>query len=100
MLQQASAFEHKGILISTSMLNTRVMNNTLLATKKYFYVQNLEWSGVENLMYPELESLIHNPELDLIARGETHFSVLSKAFKTPKHTIINWDHEDIEREIL
>ena len=100
ILQQASAFGHKGVLISTSMLNTRIANNALFATKKYFYVQNLEWVNIKNISYSELESVIHNPELDLIARGDTHFSILSKTFKKPKHTILNWDHDYIEREIL
>lgn len=100
ILQQASLFEHKGILIGTSLLNSQMINNALFADKKYFYIQNLEWMNVENLNFLQLKNVVHNPELKLISRGKTHHKIISKLFKKPEHMIVNWDVKELEKELL
>ena len=71
-----------------------------MADKKYFYLQNLDWYSIENINYGQISSIIHNPELELIARGKTHYDVISKVLKKPKHLIVNWDAEELERAVL
>ncbi len=100
ILQSASAFEHRGVLIGTTLINAQMVNNSLLAKEKYLYLQNIDWMNINNLRFNQLRRVMHHPELKIIARGSNHYDIIKKAFKEPEHTIINWDAEELERAIL
>lgn len=99
ILQQIEALSHRGILISTSVINTQIVLNSLTATQKYFYIWHPEWSQLKELGVRQLRNVLYNDDIDIIARSASHAKLLNKLFKQPKHIVYNWDYESIKRVV-
>lgn len=95
VLQLENAFNHKGVLVSTNILTTQILNNCMMASKKYFYSQSLEWFNVNELKNASLHRIYYNDNIDLIAPSESYGQIMTKLFKKPSHIIYLWDNEKI-----
>lgn len=95
ILQLENAFNHKGILISTNILTTQILNNCMMTSNKYFYTQSLEWLNVSELKNASLHRIYCNDNINLIASSESYGKIITKLFKKPSHIIYLWDHEKI-----
>jgi hypothetical protein len=93
ILPLVEAMSHKGILVSSSILTTQILNKNLTATKKYFYVNSFEWMNVNNLYSSQLESIYLNDEIDLISPSKHYDFIISSLFKKPKTIMRNWEIE-------
>ena len=99
ILQQMHALNHTGILIGTSLLNSQIVINSLMATDKYYYMWEPEWPKFNELKFIQLDKIINNPELNLIIRTQEHFNLMKSLFKVPSGTIKDWNIEDMEKII-
>jgi len=99
ILQQIEALQHRGILISTSLVNTQILANCLTCTSKYYYVYDLDWMAMKNFNSRQLTNIFLNKEINLLARSESHSRVLSKSFKPPVGIVHNWNHKQIAEYI-
>lgn len=99
ILQQIEALEHQGTLISTSLINTQILANSLTCEEKYYYVYDLDWTRMQNFNSKQLTTIFLNKDINLLARSESHYEVLRKNFKPPKGIIHNWNHQQIAEYI-
>jgi hypothetical protein len=99
ILQQIEALQHQGTLISTSLINTQILANCLTCTNKYYYVYDLDWMKMNNFNSKQLINIFLNEEINLLARSDSHYQVLSKNFQSPVGIVSNWDHRAIAEYI-
>ena len=95
--QQAWGF--KGTLISTDIKTTIILDKCLTTRKKLFYVFDLEWITQTNTPYSVFKSIYDNDDIDLLARSQTHFDILSKTWKQPIGIIHGYNYEELIRFI-
>jgi hypothetical protein len=94
-LQQSHAWGFDDILISTSIETTKVLTNCIRPRRKLFYVYDLEWYyQPPGISYKDLQKVYLNPEIDLIARSESHFELISKCWKKPIGVLHDYDYKE------
>ena len=72
----------KGILVATSASTALTIIKAVTQSKKYFYVWDLEWlRNPDN--YHTLLTIYRHPEINLIARSETHAKVIENFCNKP-----------------
>lgn len=98
ILQPVNALHHKGTLISTSILNTQILGNSLQASKKYFYFNNLDWKDL-GIFNAEQLSFINTSDIELISRSESHDKVIRNMFKPTAGVVYNWDSDELLKVI-
>ena len=72
VMNSSEIWSFDGVLISTSVSNTMLMINAVNASKKFFYVWDLEWSRSFGRDYEYGSKAYLNKEIGLIARSEDH----------------------------
>ena len=58
-----------------------------------------DWMKFDSLNAPQLNVMLHNPEIELLARSESHKNLISKLFKEPKAIVYNWRSDELMRAI-
>ncbi len=81
MMPASKCLKYDGILISTCGETTRVLHNNQNAKKKYHYVWDLDWSGINKTF--EENRLVYTSDVDLIARSQDHYEIISNTWKEP-----------------
>lgn len=90
------AYGFNGVLISTDIYTTLVMNNCLRATKKYFYVWDIEYL-YHHFGFVDLQKTYNNPNIELIARNKFRQNVISKTWKKPSLIIEDFNYANLEQ---
>lgn len=99
ILQQVEALSHPGTLISTSLITSQVVLNSLTPKKKYLYLQNYEWRNLDRFNALQLHRVFLNDEMDIIVKSDTQKKVFSKLFREPSKVIYNWRADDLIKVI-
>jgi hypothetical protein len=94
---QVYALEFSGDLMSTSVFNTQIVANSLMARNKYFYLQNIEWTEIGPFHINQIFRTLFNEEIKIITRGPTHRDVVNKLFQQTDLIVPEWDAEEIKR---
>ncbi len=100
IMQQLEALHHPGILISTSLFSAQVLANSLTASKKFFYLWQMDWINMQGLHSKQLDKILYNEEINIIARSNGHAKALTNICKEPCGIVYNWDAESLEKVIL
>lgn len=95
ILQQVEALSHSGVLIATNLMNAQIVRNSLTASKKYFYVYDLDWTKISQFHSKQLTNIFYNDEMELISRSKSHSDILTKLFKKPKSVVYNWNNKEL-----
>lgn len=95
ILEAVNAWTFRGILVSTNIRTTAILNSCILASKKYFYVWDLEWIYKKDIVYSELVKIYQNPTIELIARTDSHAKIIEKCWKKPKIIMENFNYEQL-----
>jgi len=90
--------DYDGILIATDIMSGLLLQNCLMAKKKYFYIWDLEWYHTSRTS-SFIQQLYTSDEVELIVRSEDHAKIVERIFKKPKHIIEEFNHEQIEKLI-
>ena len=98
MLQKAEAFNFNEIVIADELILAQQLVNLVYAKKRYYYSYDLDWGRIDNFHFKHLKSLFMNDSIELIARSDSHYKVLSDLFKKPKYIMPNWN-PDVLKEI-
>ncbi len=98
LMQNRHAWGYTGTLISTDLHTTEVLAHLAGPRRKLFYVWNLEWLYSHN-MYVSYSKLYQSPDIDLIARTQSHADIITKLWKEPKYIMEDFDHEQLARII-
>ena len=81
-------------LVSTSIETTKILSNCIKATKKFFYVFEIEWANSTHDV-DELINVYMNKDIELIARSDDHAKVIEKCWKAPIAVIENFNYEQL-----
>lgn len=79
-----NAWRYNGICISTDISTTKTLISCACPTRKFFLIWNLEWLYQDNLVYEMMRNVYLSPEVELIARSESHAKIIEKAWRKPK----------------
>jgi len=99
-LQQHHAWGFPHPLVSTSIETTQTLTECLRPCRKFFYVYNLEWTKPENLQhsqysqYSYLSKIYQNPEIELIAKNEEDFRLLTNIWKKPAGIVRDYNYKE------
>ena len=98
LMNMVEAYGMDAPLISTSIDTTKTSLNCIKATKRFFYVFDMEWTNNTHNV-DDLLNVYVNPKVELIARSDDHAQVIEKCWKKPIAVIENFNHEEIARLI-
>jgi hypothetical protein len=91
VLQKAQAFNFNGTLITHDLAIVQELKNMVYAEKRYLYLYDLDWMKIENLCFSHLQTTLLHEDIDIIARSDSHYKLISDLFKKPKHIMKYWD---------
>jgi hypothetical protein len=91
VLQKAQAFNFNGTLITHDLAIVQELKNMVYAEKRYIYLYDLDWMRIENLCFSHLQTTLLHDDIDIIARSDSHYKLISDLFKKPKHIMKYWD---------
>jgi hypothetical protein len=89
------SWNYDGVLISTSLPTTVILGSNIRAKKKYFYVYDLEWMFLQKPIFKQINGLYNNPDIELIARSQSHYDLLTKLWKEPVAIVDNFKYTDL-----
>lgn len=94
MMNITEAYGMDSPLISTSIETTEISLNCIKATKRFFYVFDMEWTH-KTYDVDKLLNVYMNPKVELIARSDDHATVIEKCWKKPAAVIENFNYEKL-----
>lgn len=92
MMQPFEAWGFDAPIMATNLKTAMLLLKCPLPTKKFFYVWDLEWLYQKSEQYKFYQSIYQNPDLELIARSESHANLITKCWKKPLFIMENFDH--------
>ena len=91
VLQKAQAFNFNGTVITHDLSIVQELKNMVYAKKRYIYLYDLDWMRIDNLYFSHLQTTLLHDDIDIIARSDSHYKLISDLFKKPKHIMKYWD---------
>ena len=95
MMQHAWGYE--GTVISSDIVTTQLLKKCMRATKKIFYVFNLEWLYQGMPLFGALKDIYQDPTIELIARCQAHSDILNRVWKKPIGIVEDFDCEQLTK---
>jgi len=99
ILQQIEAMSHQGTLIATDILSSQVVAKSMTPKKKLLYLQDLEWTKLQNFQAQQVSNLFLNTQLEVVVRSEKHKEVVSKLFRPVDKVVYNWRASELLKVI-
>ena len=96
VLQKAQAFNFDGTLITHDLSAAQDLQNMVYAKKRYIYLYDLDWTLIEAPRFAPTHSLLLNEHIELIARSNSHYKIISDLFKKPARIMKYWDVEQLK----
>ena len=93
LLQRCHAFSFNGVLIADSILRAQDLLYATYAKKRFLYCYHLEWVLIETPRFALIKKVLQNPDIELIARSESHAQIIEKLFKKPAYIMDEWDYK-------
>jgi hypothetical protein len=92
--QYRNAWAFDGVLISTDINTTRILQRFPDTCKKFFYVWNMqEWHGLSNI--DAVHELYCDPKIELIARSDEYAAILLGNFNREAYIIEDFNYEQL-----
>ena len=98
VMEMAEAWGQRGPMIATSISTAEKLVKIPAASKKYFYIWDLEWYHIQNRLVGDFfrkqiyiyntGSIYHDPSLELICRSQEHADIISNNFNREVRHII------------
>ena len=98
VLQRNHIFNFDGITITDDLALSQDFLYATYNHKRFLYLYHLEWPYINGLHFSHLKKVLLNDNIHLIARSDTHATVIEQLFKKPKYFMPEWDY-GILREI-
>ena len=93
MLKKSHMFNFNGILITDDLMESQNFIHSTYAKKRFLYLYHLDWPYIKGIRFAYLEKVLLNDNIELIARSESHASLIESLFKKPKYIMPEWDHK-------
>ncbi len=94
-MNMVEAYDYDGVLVATDLLNASKMLNFPAASRKIFYVWDLEWIRLPNRNYDSFREIYCNEELDLFCRSKTHQFFIQNAWGREAKIVEYCDIEEL-----
>ena len=91
ILQKAQAFNFNGTVITHDLSRIQELRNMVYAKQRYIYLYDLDWMRIENLHFAHFRTTLLSDGIEIIARSDSHYKLISQLFKKPKHIMKYWD---------
>lgn len=78
LMQMADCFSFDGTAVATTLATAAKLINCPSPERKLFYVHDLEWTHLNRKSYDYLQFLYGHPDLELVARSESHRKLLER----------------------
>ena len=88
---RVQVFYCNDILITDDLTEAQSFPHIPNAKKRFIYLYHLEWPYIENLHFHQIETILLNDNIELIARSDSHAKLISELFKEPKYIMPEWD---------
>jgi hypothetical protein len=95
LLSVYDAWSFDGIAIATDIDSAEILLKCPSPKKKFFYVWDMEWTLKDHFKFKEMNHIYNNPELELIARSESHYDIIKRLWKKPITIINEYNNEQI-----
>lgn len=97
-MQEIEAWSFDGDLIATNLNSAKTAIECPRASRRFFYIWDLEWIYRKSLPFSMFAELYCHPSLDLIVRSQNHYDIVSQCWKQPKYIIEDFNLEEIYNE--
>ena len=91
VLHKAHAFNFNGTVITHDLARVQELRNMVYAKQRYIYLYDLDWMRIDGLHFSHLRTTLLNDEIEIIARSDSHYKLISNLFKKPKLIMKYWD---------
>jgi hypothetical protein len=88
-------FYFSDILITDDLTEAQSLPNIPNVKQKFIYLYHLEWAYIENLQFQQIEPILLNDNIELIARSDSHAKLIGELFKEPKYVMPQWDYKTL-----
>ena len=85
------------ILITDDLTEAQSLLHIPNARKRFIYLYHLEWKYIENIRFQQIETILLNDNIELIARSDSHGKLIKQLFKEPKYIMPERDYEVLIR---
>tara|TARA_B100000745_G_C19904521_1_gene303160 strand:+ start:113 stop:571 length:459 start_codon:yes stop_codon:yes gene_type:complete len=83
------------ILITDDLSEAQSLPHIPNAKKRFLYLYHLEWSYIPDLHFNQLQPILLNDDIELIARSDSHAKLISELFKEPKYIMPEWNYKTL-----
>ena len=87
-------FYFNDILITDDLTEAQGLSSISNA-KRFMYLYHLEWPYIDNLRFQQIQPILLNDNIELIARSNSHAKLISDLFKEPKYIMPEWDYKTL-----
>lgn len=91
LFQVNEIYDYDGTVIASDLKSCKKLGTVPGPKRKLFYVQNFEWTKLQQFNYNLIRDCYMNDEIELIARSKRHSDILWKCFKKPRYVMENWE---------
>jgi len=92
MLQEQEMWGFNVPVMATSLATAKRLISSVKPTKKFFYVWDLEWT-FDNHEFSNISSIYCHPDIQLIARSQEHFDIISDCWQEPVAILEDFNYE-------
>ena len=92
VLQRYEAFHFNGKIITASFRLCQQLAHLGYCEKRYYYIQNYEWTQAQQLPYAIIKNTLLHPNIDLIVQDINQVKLIEELTnKKVKHVMRDWD---------
>ena len=84
-------FNFNGTVITDDLMRSQDLLYAPYAKKRFLYLYHLDWPYIQDIKFAYINRVLLNDSIELIARSESHASLIEKLFKKPKYIMSEWD---------
>ena len=93
VFKRAHMFNFNGTVITDDLMRSQDLLYAPYAKKRFLYLYHLDWPYIQDIKFAYINRVLLNDSIELIARSESHASLIEKLFKKPKYIMSEWDYK-------
>ena len=95
VLKRTHIFNFNGVVITDDLMRSQDSVYTTYAKKRFLYLYHLDWPYIQDIRFAHLKKVLMNDNICLIARSDSHASLIEQHFKKPDYIMPEWDYKTL-----
>ena len=95
VLKRTHIFNFNGVVITDDLMRSQDFVYTTYAKKRFLYLYHLDWPYIQDIRFAHLKKVLMNDNIGLIARSDSHASLIEQLFKKPDYIMPEWDYKTL-----